>query len=93
MPGLHINDRQMRLFMRFRHTDTPAAAAAKAGFSTATAYRQEARKAEGLTGKPMTGRTPDYHLKRRSRAAAAGPTRLPEMAIGGPPRCDRQWRC
>jgi hypothetical protein len=32
----------MRLYMRFRHIDTPAAAAAKAGFSTATAYRIEA---------------------------------------------------
>jgi hypothetical protein len=42
LPGLHINDRQMRLYMRFRHTDTPAVAAAKAGFSTATAYRIEA---------------------------------------------------
>jgi transposase InsO family protein len=42
LPGLHINDRQMRLYMRSRHTDTPAVAAAKAGFSTATAYRIEA---------------------------------------------------
>jgi hypothetical protein len=32
----------MRLYMRFRHTDTPAAAAAKAGFSTASGYRIEA---------------------------------------------------
>ena len=39
MPGLHINDSQMRLYMRSRHTNTPAAAAAKSGFSTATAYR------------------------------------------------------
>jgi hypothetical protein len=42
LPGLHINDRQMRLYMRSRHTDTPAIAAAKAGFSTATAYRIDA---------------------------------------------------
>ena len=39
MPGVHINDSQMRLYMRSRHTNTPAAAAAKSGFSTATAYR------------------------------------------------------
>jgi hypothetical protein len=32
----------MRLYMRSRHTDTPAIASAKAGFSTATAYRIEA---------------------------------------------------
>ena len=42
MPGLHINDCQMRLYMRSRHTDAPVAAAAKSGFSTATAYRIEA---------------------------------------------------
>ena len=42
MPGLHINDRQMRLYMRSRHTGTPATAAARAGFSTATAYRIDA---------------------------------------------------
>lgn len=42
MPGLHINDSQMRLYMRSRHTATPVTAAAKSGFSTATAYRIEA---------------------------------------------------
>ena len=42
MPDLQINDRQMRLYMRSRHTDTPAIAATKAGFSTSTAYRIEA---------------------------------------------------
>lgn len=39
MPGRHVTDHQMRLFMRFRHNDAVAVAAAKAGFSTATAYR------------------------------------------------------
>jgi integrase len=43
LPGLHINDHQMRLYMRPRHTDTPATTAAKAGFSTATAYRIDPR--------------------------------------------------
>ena len=41
MPGLHISDHQMRLFMSFRQTHTTAVAAAKAGFSTATGYRIE----------------------------------------------------
>ena len=41
LPGRHITDRQMRLFMSFRQTDTPVIAAAKAGFSAATAYRIE----------------------------------------------------
>ncbi|MBK79587.1 MAG: IS21 family transposase [Gammaproteobacteria bacterium] len=42
MPGRHITDHQVRLYMKFRRTDTPTAAAAKAGFSPATAYRLEA---------------------------------------------------
>jgi transposase InsO family protein len=41
LPGLHINDHQMRLFMSFRLNNTTAVAAAKAGFSTATGYRIE----------------------------------------------------
>ena len=41
MPGRHVTDRQMRLFMQFRKSDPAAVAAAKAGFSPATAYRLE----------------------------------------------------
>jgi len=41
LPGRHVNDRQMRLFMQFRKSDPAAIAAAKAGFSPATAYRLE----------------------------------------------------
>ena len=39
MPGRHVTDHQMRLFMKFRQDDAVAIAAAKAGFSTATGYR------------------------------------------------------
>lgn len=39
MPGRHITDHQMRLFVKFRQNDVVAIAAAKAGFSTATGYR------------------------------------------------------
>ena len=42
MPGLHITDHQMRLYMSNRQTDDTVIAAAKAGFSTATGYRIEA---------------------------------------------------
>ena len=42
LPGRHITDCQMRLYMKSRQSDAPAIAAAKAGFSTATAYRIEA---------------------------------------------------
>jgi hypothetical protein len=41
LPGTHITDRQMSLYMKNRQTNTPAVAAAKAGFSTSTAYRIE----------------------------------------------------
>ena len=41
LPGRHITDCQMRLYMSFRQTATPTVAAAKAGFSAATAYRIE----------------------------------------------------
>ena len=42
MPGRHITDHQMELYMTHRKKDRRALAAAKAGFSTATAYRIEA---------------------------------------------------
>ena len=39
MPGRHITDRQKRLFMTMKKTDTIEVAAAKAGFSRAAGYR------------------------------------------------------
>src|SRR5687768_12085250 len=39
LPGRHVTDHQMRLFMTFRQTDSVAAAAAKSSLSTATGYR------------------------------------------------------
>lgn len=41
LPGHHLTDHQVRLYMRLRRTETPIAAAAKAAFSSATAYRLE----------------------------------------------------
>src|SRR5215475_13785207 len=41
LPGRHVTDCQMRLYMSFRQAETPSIAAAKAGFSIATAYRIE----------------------------------------------------
>jgi hypothetical protein len=38
LPGRHITDCQMRLYMSFRQAETPTVAAAKAGFNAATAY-------------------------------------------------------
>lgn len=42
MPGRHVTDHQMRLFMKFRQTHSTSVAAAKASISRATAYRIEA---------------------------------------------------
>ena len=41
MPGRHVNDHQMRLYMKLRQTHAVPVAAAKAGISPATAYRIE----------------------------------------------------
>ncbi|SCK28638.1 Integrase core domain-containing protein [Variovorax sp. HW608] len=41
MPGHHINDYQMRLYMKHRLSEGPSKAAARVGFSVATAYRVE----------------------------------------------------
>ena len=42
MPGRHVTDQQMRLFMTFRQTHSVPVAAAKAGISQATGYRLQA---------------------------------------------------
>ena len=42
MPGQQITDHQVELYMTYRKTDHRALAAAKAGFSRATADRIEA---------------------------------------------------
>jgi hypothetical protein len=41
LPGRHVTDHQMRLYMSSRQTNGPAVSAAKASISTATAYRAE----------------------------------------------------
>jgi hypothetical protein len=41
LPGLHITDHQMRLYMIYRHSKDATVAAAKSGFSRATGYRIE----------------------------------------------------
>jgi transposase InsO family protein len=41
LPGRHVTDHQMRLYMKFRQIDAPPVAAAKASISPATAYRFE----------------------------------------------------
>jgi hypothetical protein len=60
LPGRHITDCQMRLYMSFRETERAAVAAAKAGFSTATAYRIEhGRRLPSQRKAPRGSRRPD----------------------------------
>ena len=56
MPGRHVTDHQVRLYMSFRRSDTPTTAAAKVGFSTATAYRIEQDPQPGPQERPLRGR-------------------------------------
>src|SRR3546814_689975 len=56
VPGRHITDHQMRLYMKFRQTDAPQVAAAKASFSTATAYRIEKAQGRQPVPKEVRGR-------------------------------------
>ena len=56
MPGSHIADHQVRFYMLFRQMNALQAAAAKAGFSTATAYRIEADPRLPSTRKKPRGR-------------------------------------
>ena len=56
MPGRHVTDHQVRLYMSFRRSDSPALAAAKAGFSTATAYRFEQEPPTNAVEQPPRGR-------------------------------------
>ena len=56
MPGRHVNDHQMRLFMKLRQTYSIPLAAAKAGFSTATGYRIVEDPTLPSTREPERGR-------------------------------------
>jgi hypothetical protein len=71
MPGRYINDHQMRLYMKFRHRDGFATAAAKAGFSTATGS--------------LTIRS--YHRRRQVSGNGCGLTRWPISLTPRSSRC------
>ena len=60
MPGRHITDHQMELYMTYRTKDRPALASAKAGFSTSTGYRIESDpRPPSQKRKPRGRRRPD----------------------------------
>ncbi len=56
MPGRHMTDHQVRPYMSSRHSDSPTIAAAKARFSTATAYRLEQTSLQSEEAPPLRGR-------------------------------------
>jgi hypothetical protein len=56
VPGRHVTDHQMRLFMKFRQTDPAQVAAARAGFSPATGYRIAANPRLPSQGREPRGR-------------------------------------
>jgi hypothetical protein len=56
LPGRHVTDHQMRLYMKFRQTDAPPIAAAKASISAATAYRFEQDRRLPSHDRPFRGR-------------------------------------
>ena len=56
MPGRHVNDHQMRLYMKLRASHTPAGAAIRAAFSPATAYRIEKDPRTASQNKEPRGR-------------------------------------
>jgi hypothetical protein len=60
LPGRHVTDHQMRLYMTFRQTEGPAVAAAKASISLATAYRfEQDHRPPSAIDKVRTRRRPD----------------------------------
>lgn len=60
MPGRHVNDHQMRFYMKQRLTEGRARAAARAGFSLATAYRIDADpRLSSQKQRPRARRRPD----------------------------------
>lgn len=60
LPGRHVTDHQLRLYMTFRQTEAARIAAAKASISTATAYRfEQDRKLPSHRDKVRSRRRPD----------------------------------
>ena len=63
MPGRHLTDCQVRLYVKLRTKHKPSVAAAKAGLSTASGYRIEA--------------DPRLPSAKRTVRGRSGPTRWP----------------
>ncbi len=69
VPGRHVTDHQMRLFMKYRQTHSVEVASAKASISRATAFRME--KERGLTAMEDFGGL-RFNRDSRGRPATSG---------------------
>jgi transposase InsO family protein len=78
MPGRHINDHQLRLFMKIRATSSTPAAAAGASISLASAYRIQSDPRLPSERKPPRGR------RRPDPLAAYFETEVVPMLIAAP---------
>ena len=89
LPGRHITDRQKRLFMTQKKTDTIEVAAAKAGFSRATGYRLAADPATALAreeaARPAAVRTrlPISSTRKSCRSSRPEPGYPPGRRVRG----------
>ena len=91
MPGRHVTDHQMRLFMQHRQTDAVASAVAKASMSKATGRRiARTPRLPSANKPPRGGQRPDplgeifNAVVVPKLQAALGSARLP-LRRGGPP--------
>ena len=104
MPGRHVTDHQMRLFMKYRQSDGVRIAAAKTGFSSATGYRLASDpQLPSLKASPRGRRRPDplaesstprsCRSSRQRRACARSPSskRCSGVIPVSAPASGEQW--
>ena len=92
MPGRHVTDHQMRLFMQHRQTDTVAVAAAKASMSRATGYRiAKDPRLPSMHTAPRGRRRPDPLADVFEAEVVPNPSKSPlgPHGLGQAPTCHR----
>ena len=97
MPGRHVTDHQMRLFMTHRSTDPVLVAAAKAGLGAAMGYRLELDPRPPSTKKAPRGwRRPDplegLFQEEAVPMLEAAPGLRPVAILGAAAPASRPWR-
>ena len=84
MPGRHINERQRKIYMKARLTSTIEVAAAKAGFSTSTAYRLAKRNRNPSPTLPQEQAGPDSLSAAEQEVSDSSLTAEQELAVPDP---------